>query len=87
MSNTPDPIKGRILHRGPWQIPYKAINVLCSDGRRRTARITADADTFFSIPASVQVKGKTVSGSISSDYDGDITFTAFQPGKNSYLLP
>lgn len=80
-------IKGEILCRGMWQIPYKAINVLCSDGKRRTAKITSEFDTFYSIPASVQVKGKTVAGFIMSKDDGDIVFAAYQYRKNAYLLP
>jgi hypothetical protein len=40
--------------------------VLCSDGRIRTATATADPDTFFTIPARVSVRGRTVTGSVST---------------------
>ncbi len=42
--------------------------VLCDDGIVRTARVTATADTWFSLPARVNVNGKTVSGFISSRF-------------------
>lgn len=43
-----------------WNIAGRA---LCPDGKvRRLARISQTADTFFSIPAAVQVGRKTVSG-------------------------
>ncbi len=77
--------KGRILHRGPWQIPYKAINVLCVDGVRRTVRLHGEPDTFFSVPGSVQVRGKTVSGFVTSD-NGDLKFIAYTYGKNADVL-
>lgn len=57
--------KAEILHFGEWQIPYKAVNVLCEDGVRRTARTAMQADTYFSLPARVSVRGKTVSGFLS----------------------
>ena len=81
----------KILHRGPWQIAYKATDVLCSDGVRRTVNLSSEADTFFSIPGSVQVKGKTVSGFIHcynrSDGEGDFEFVANRNAKNYDVLP
>ena len=41
---------------GPWQIPVAVKQCLCPDGKRRRARITGEADTYFSIPASVTVR-------------------------------
>lgn len=41
----------------------RSIPVLCDDGIVRRATFTAEADTFFSRPARVQVNGRTVSGS------------------------
>jgi len=49
-----DKTLGKIHYRGMWQIAYKATHVLCADGRRRYAKITAQPDTYFSIPASVK---------------------------------
>lgn len=42
--------------------PGQRVKVLCSDGIVRSALILRDADTFFSIPARVTVKGRTVTG-------------------------
>lgn len=80
-------MKGEILTRGMWQIAYKATNVLCSDGKRRNVKITGQPDTFFSIPASVQVKGKTVTGFLYTQDDGELIFCQYLPGKNGHLLP
>ena len=80
----------QILHQGVWQLPYKATNVLCVDGVRRTCRTASEADTFFSLPASVQVKGKTITGFImSKEIDGepDLIFAAYQNRHNGVYLP
>lgn len=79
--------RGRIWHHGPWQIPYKATDVLCSDGRYRTARTAGQADTFFSLPARVSVRGKTVSGFLHHNSAGVLRFTAYSYRRNGHLLP
>jgi hypothetical protein len=59
---------------------------LCEDGKRRTATITADdADTYFTIPARVSAKGKTVAGFITSE-DDDYQFNAYAYRKNGHIL-
>jgi len=76
-------MKSEIIHRGMWNIPVKAKNVLCPDGIYRTCRITAEADTFFTIPAQCQVRGRTVTGFISHDHnaeDDELYFWGF--GRN-----
>lgn len=76
-------MKSEIIRLGMWGIPVKATNVLCPDGIYRVARITAEADTFFTIPAQVQVRGKTVTGYIShnhTDPDDILSFWGF--GRN-----
>lgn len=86
----------------PWGI-YWGGKALCSDGKvRALKRIAQTADTFFSVPAAVEVRkdGKryTVSGYItmetlsgmSTEVDGDPTtvkFIAYTYGKNGHLLP
>jgi hypothetical protein len=73
---------------------------MCSDGTvRPTVRISASADTFFSVPCAVRVKGKTVSGYLtvetaqgySTDAGDDdpavAKFVAYTYGKNADLLP
>lgn len=74
---------------GPWNIPVRAL-VTCSDGKRRIARTAQSADTWFSLPARVSVKGKTVSGYVTSDSDADpqgYVFIAYTYGKNYTALP
>ncbi len=73
---------------------------LCSDGKIRTLkRIAETADTFFSVPAAVTVKGKTVSGFVSVDSIADleglpvpgrpavVRFIAVSYGRNAQALP
>ena len=83
---------------GPFGEIRSIKNCICSDGRQRTAFTTSTADTFFSIPAYVNVKGKKVSGFITREtlqgYTREFAedpavwkFIAYQYGKNAALLP
>lgn len=54
--------------------------VLCSDGRVRTATVGIP-DTFFSIPARVKIKGKTVTGYVTAVDAVDIAPDRFPPGR------
>lgn len=74
----------------------KITNVLCSDGKFRTFTASAEADTFFTTPGSIKVKGKSVSGFVWHDNmiwdeaefpDGLWKFTAYGFKKNGHLLP
>lgn len=88
-------MKAEMLRLGAWHVAIGVRHALCSDGQRRYARITGEADTFFSIPAQVKVRGKTVSGYITGreydpergDYSQDYAFIAYEYGKNGHLLP
>lgn len=47
----------------PWGLhPRNGHRLLCSDGIIRAAELAETADTFFSVPASVRVNGRRVSG-------------------------
>ena len=47
----------------PFGLYYRnGHRLLCSDGVIRSAELAKTADTFFSVPARVRVKGKWVSG-------------------------
>jgi hypothetical protein len=70
---------------------------LCSDGTVRKLKRVSTPDTFFSAPAAVSVKGKTVTGFLiletlegfsTEGPDDPITvkFVANQYGKNGHLL-
>lgn len=63
-------------------------NVPCDDHVRRLVYVTGEPDTMFSTPASVRVKGKTVSGFVSFDNDpAGPRFTAYSYAKNAKLIP
>lgn len=80
----------------------RKVKALCSDGTVRTATFTAEADTFFTVPARVSVKGRTVSGfvtdwnpifefpevGVTSAPDGiELMFYVNMLGKNGDALP
>lgn len=86
------------VQRYPWGL-YVSARVMCSDGVvRATSRIASTADTFFSVPCAVKVKGRTVSGYLTiecvsglSTATGDdpacAKFIAYQYGRNADALP
>ena len=53
----------------------RKVIVVCADGVTRTATYTGEPDTFFSCPAKVYSKGKTVCGFAWSHSDGHTAFT------------
>lgn len=59
----------------------------CSDGVTRVATTTAEPDTYFTQPARVQVKGKTVTGYISGCSTHGHYFSPNTWGKNAALMP
>ena len=72
--------------------PGTRVKALCSDGIVRSALILRDADTFFSIPARVTVKGRTVTGHVYrvASYDdrpGLLRFSAAAWLRNHDALP
>ena len=84
------------MEKASWHIRHGyrvgVRHALCADGTRRYARLTGGPDTFFSIPAQVQVRagGKrvTVTGFVTLDScSEDIEFTANSYGRNGHLLP
>ena len=78
---------------------YVTGRALCTDGKvRRLTRIAETADTFFSVPASVKVSGKSVAGYITTEAlsglsftsEGDpavVRFVAYSSRVNGHLLP
>jgi hypothetical protein len=69
----------------------KRLPALCRDGVTRSAVITGHADTWFSVPAAVQVsvagKRRTVAGFLSHDMDGKVCFRAYLYRANHALIP
>ena len=86
------------LEPGAFACRHVSGRALCADGIVRALRFGSGiADTFFSIPASVKVKGKTVSGFVSvetlagyttptADDPAVVRFHAYTYGKNASLL-
>lgn len=56
---------------GFWHHPWLIRNIMCPDGRRRTAYLGSDADTFFSWPARVKISGRWIPGFVSGPDHGD----------------
>jgi hypothetical protein len=66
-----------VTQRMPWGLYNPSGHrLLCSDGVIRGAKLAETADTFFSVPASVRVKGVTVSGYMTCD-DNDNLVKAY----------
>lgn len=89
-----------VMERGPFACGFESARAMCSDGIVRNVRFANGgiADTFFSIPGRVSVKGKTVSGFVtvetaegwSTETEGDpavVKFYAFTHRANGALLP
>lgn len=55
---------------GPWSL-YSRGRAICPDGRARNLkRIAPTADTWFSVPAAVTYRGRTVTGYVSVETEG-----------------
>lgn len=52
---------------------------------KRTAVITGQPDTYFSIPARIKYKQKTISGYVTFNEEG-YYFVAYRHGKNCHVL-
>lgn len=66
--------------RAPWGVIVHC-RALCPDGKTRAcSRIATTADTFFSVPASVTFRGKTIAGYVSTEtVSGSSVETADDP--------
>ena len=71
--------------------PGRRLPAVCRDGVTRSAVITGQPDTFFSIPAAVQItaggKRRTVTGSLYHDREGKVSFGAYTYRANHSLIP
>jgi hypothetical protein len=94
---TRDYAKGTSITSGGMWDTYVACRALCPDGKVRSVRIAPTADSFFSVPASVVVKGKRVSGFVtfetlqgwsveSSEDPTAVKFVPVASGKNSAVF-
>lgn len=71
--------------------PGRRLPAVCRDGVTRSAVITGQAETWFSLPAAVQVtvagKRRTVAGFLSHDVNGVRRFHAYLYRANYALIP
>ena len=79
---------GSIAFRTPF--PFAALSKIKNcpvkgTELRRTASITGQPDTYFSIPARIKYKEKMISGFVSCDDEG-YYFVPYQYGKNYSIL-
>jgi hypothetical protein len=87
-----------LAYSTPWHL-YVGGRALCADGKVRTLkRISETSDTYFSTPAAVQIRGRTVSGYVTvetaqglstatSSDPAVLKFFAVKYGRNYNLLP
>lgn len=60
------------VDRGMWgEVPVRARGVLCPDGTRRSITLKGGAGVWFALNGSVKVRGKTVTGFVTSVSDAD----------------
>ena len=81
----------------PWGLFRRSGHrVLCSDGQIRACQMAQTADTFFSIPASIRIAGKSISGYVTTESEYDFTekkeycaysFRQHTNQKNQHNLP
>lgn len=88
------------LEPGPFACAFVRGRAMCSDGVVRAVRFPGGgiADTFFSVPAAVDVRGRRVSGFVtvetaegsSTETEGDpavVKFHAYTYRRNADVLP
>jgi hypothetical protein len=64
----------------PWGLFHRSGHrLLCADGTIRAAELAQTADTFFSIPASVRINGKRISGYATTDETEGVRVHTFRP--------
>ena len=88
-----------VLLAGPFATGYASGRAKCADGKVRNVRFQGGIpDTFFSVPASVSVAGKTVSGyvtvetaegwtTVTGNDPAVVKFIRYEYGKNARFLP
>jgi hypothetical protein len=68
------------INFNPWGLIRKNGNrLLCADNIVRAAELAQCADTFFSIPASIRIKGKRITGYATSDKSNGERVWTFRP--------
>ena len=64
----------------PWGLFRRCGHrLLCADGIIRAAELAHTADTFYSIPASIRIRGKRVTGYATCDEANGVRVHTFRP--------
>jgi hypothetical protein len=73
----------------PWGLfARNGHRLLCSDGVVRAASMSSTPDTFFSIPAFIRIKGKTITGyATTEDLNGERVWCFRHHTKHSESMP
>jgi hypothetical protein len=61
-----------ISSRAPWGV-FVGCRALCPDGRVRAVKLALTADTFWTIPAKLSYRGKTVCGFVTFASDSGLS--------------
>ena len=90
-SYNPDTYQQNPQYRWYWGMNHLyRVSAVCIDGNVRRATITGEADTFFSAPARVSVRGYTVTGWITCDRNANndevYSFIANASGRNGWRI-
>jgi len=92
LDNQETSLKAELCFRGPCNIVYKVKNILCPDGKRRTAYLTSLQGSSSNYR--ITVKGKSVTGFVTYANEASCTeldeldykFIPFMGGKNAKLF-
>jgi hypothetical protein len=93
---TQELVRGTYLRSDSFWGVYQSGAAICPDGKvRKLKRIAPHADTFFSVPAAVTCKGRTVTGFVmtstlagfhSPTDDDPMAVFFFATGRNAHLF-
>jgi hypothetical protein len=62
--------KTHVSRTYPWGVhPRNGHRLLCSDGVIRSAELSSTADTYFSVPAFIRIKGDWITGYATCERD------------------
>ena len=89
LDNQETSLKAELCFRGPLKILYKVKNILCPDGKRRTAYLTSLQGSISSYR--ITVNGKSVTGFVTCANEASCTeldykFIPFMERKNAKLF-
>jgi len=75
------------------EVPYGLFTryghrVLCSDGKIRACRMESTPDTYFSIPAVLKIKNKSITGHVTTrEHNNETVYCFYHHIKYNDILP